>query len=656
MNMYLSHITGRSFKGGDFDLALDRANVLTGENAGGKTRVLDAIQLLLLGNIPAFGEKPRDAFLALASGPVLTVEGTLTSTTHPIQTSAVRRKLYLVGDSVKTEFEAPSFLDDAKTPLAVMLDAQVYFALGSTDRVRYVYDNCPKPEGFDVNSVAARVRAVAPDYPAFEDILLKVDGRGRNFVDEIGQLVNDDWQKNKNYAGMMEDTIRGLHGLRAGEEAPETQVAQAQGRRGELERRLAELNEKKGLKIGAYTAVRSARVRRAEIDREVQHAAKDRDELVRLKEKLALVDSGLTAARITTEEEVQQAGVAASRAHDRRLQLMRDQQAEFHKIRPLEDELAALDGQEVCPYCGAAGVEWKKIRAAELAQKIDAIKRVVDGYVPKRLEADKVKEETAATYTRLTEEQRKRRDLEYTRGGVVNELGQIETRIARVEAREVERKNLAPDDPALEAAVDAIQGQINEAAAEARQLEQQIALAQGRGHELVRLADAEKKRDAAKADQEKGAKAGKELKAIKAEMVDAAFGPVLKRANQFFPGILKTPLEYNATKGEIGTRRAGLWVGHRTFSGTEKLLAYAAIQAALAQTAPVRIMILDELGKLTAQSAKWTAAAINIAMVRGHIDQFIGVDPERGALYEAATVTVDNKPRPDLAFKVQEIR
>ena len=108
------------------------------------------------------------------------------------------------------------------------------------------------------------------------------------------------------------------------------------------------------------------------------------------------------------------------------------------------------------------------------------------------------------------------------------------------------------------------------------------------------------------------------------KMVEDAFRPLLTVANSFFGAILKSPLAYN--DGEIGTWREGVWVGHRTFSGTEKALCYSAIQMALAASSPVRVMIVDELGRLDAGNAEKLLLAVGHAIKTNRIDQFIGID------------------------------
>jgi hypothetical protein len=90
-----------------------------------------------------------------------------------------------------------------------------------------------------------------------------------------------------------------------------------------------------------------------------------------------------------------------------------------------------------------------------------------------------------------------------------------------------------------------------------------------------------------------------------------------------------SPLAYN--DGEIGTFRDGLFIGHATMSGTEKALAYAAIQAALASKSPVKLMIIDELGRLTDKNIARVLDAASAAINDGRLDSFIGIEANDSA-------------------------
>ncbi len=210
-------------------------------------------------------------------------------------------------------------------------------------------------------------------------------------------------------------------------------------------------------------------------------------------------------------------------------------------------------------------------------------------------------------------------------------LATIEPRIARVQALQDSLASLPAPDAALAEEVDETQAQINAKVQEIGSLDRVLEAQNARHAELTRLAEAEAARDKAQADEARWKQAAELLRTVQAELVEAAFRPLLASANAYFPGVMRAPLDYH--KGEVGMWVAGAWVGHATFSGTERALTYAAIQAALAARSPVRVMLLDEMGRLTARNASEVAQLLLKAIDAGRLDQCFVVDPERPGIY-----------------------
>jgi hypothetical protein len=116
------------------------------------------------------------------------------------------------------------------------------------------------------------------------------------------------------------------------------------------------------------------------------------------------------------------------------------------------------------------------------------------------------------------------------------------------------------------------------------------------------------------------------LETLQRQLVDAAFGGIMATANRLVGDILLSPLAYDKDSGEIGRMQGGRFISHRTFSGTEKALAYAAISVALAADSPCKIVLIDELGRLDNEH-KTALLTRMVTLTRdGIIDQFVGVD------------------------------
>lgn len=108
------------------------------------------------------------------------------------------------------------------------------------------------------------------------------------------------------------------------------------------------------------------------------------------------------------------------------------------------------------------------------------------------------------------------------------------------------------------------------------------------------------------------------------EMVATAFKEILEVANKVVKDILKSELCYR--DGEIGMMQGTQFVSHKTFSGTEAALAYAAMSVSLAVQSPLKLVLIDELGRLDASNKLRLVARLRELLNQGVIDQCVLVD------------------------------
>ena len=111
---------------------------------------------------------------------------------------------------------------------------------------------------------------------------------------------------------------------------------------------------------------------------------------------------------------------------------------------------------------------------------------------------------------------------------------------------------------------------------------------------------------------------------MQAEIVNAAIGPIVDRLNVMFKGVLDMPLCYK--DGVIGTESPTGFYSMRSFSGAEKALAMCAISLALAAESPVKIVVLDEMGRLDSAVKQKLVALVLTLEHAGTINQAILVD------------------------------
>lgn len=649
--LYISRVVARALKGGDLDVALTRAAVIHGENWDRKSAILDAIRLGLVGYLPELGNKPGLTF-GLASGPELYIR--LEFSNGELLERTFRAKGDGVSSSVNCSPGIAALVKERAAVLTVMLNAEEYFALGDKDRERYVFANVAiagMPSDDDlVNETANAIGTASKDFPDYSirEAIGRVAQWGvRDYrvngkktakpetpqerLAAIIDEVRDDFRTFDRHEATMIETARGLAHLRSIDEAV-VDVGALEGRRAQIAREVANLTEEKARLSAAYESMKKDRARREEIGRELAAEAQTRARLESIEKEIATHEqmlAGLGAVGAADLDAAVAKVGSLKLAYSRATDALRVAQEADQKAL---NEVHALEGQTVCPYCKNCGDGWQALRRAELDAALASAKAAISAAVNERKEIEEAGKAAAAEVENL----RARRKLWDDTNSALRDAQTAKFRvagaIARLDDLRAELGRLTQDDPNLTAKVETIQSQLNVLNEEARGLDTKIRDAGVRAADLVRLAQAEKDRDEAAARKLQVAAAGKKLDEIREELVRKAFEPLLRTANSIFGGILSSPLAFR--DGEIGTWRGAQWVGHKTFSGGEKALAYAAIQAALASTSPVRVMLLDELGRFTSKNATAVANATLAAIDRGEIDQFVGIDPERRAPYD----------------------
>lgn len=647
--MKLSKISGTNIKGETFSIDLAAATLFVGGNFKGKSARTDAIRLALLGHLPELGKTARATF-GLASGKEMSVEALFEDG------SRIFRRWFLKGDSVKTEELLPPWLADGNAELvAVMLNAETYFALSANERVNYVFAHIPlagaewttealrqtveqelyQTEGISGKAADALLATLTAQLAAAERTReLAGDAAGltaQSYVDAMVTIFTDEAKSAKQRAAVFEKTVQGLAHLRTTDEKG-TDIAA-------LEADLRRLNDE-------IAALRDDRARLTAVSEQARASRRRRDEL-----SSELRGRGPLLAQKTTREnriDEMKAQLEGAPALDDRalLDLANELSTAEHAVRDNERELkevhasiervqkewAEINRQTKCPTCGADHGGWrlKKQEEFEAAERGLATKR--DGLVA----AGATARETAATLARRVSaerETRARRQVKERELAIEqNALAAIERNLAILDDRQkaLDALPAAPADVASE--LEAVIAKITAKNEEANALSLRRRALDGRQHELRRLSQAEEERDRAIESEGAAKVAVKAARELKARMVEAAFAPLLATANAFFPDILGHPL--SLFEGEIGWFRDGVWVGNKTFSGTEKALAYAAIQSALSARAPFKLVLLDELGRLDDVNVVKLVTDVGLALARGDIAQFVGVDTGRAILIE----------------------
>ncbi len=625
--MKLTTLTARNFKGLTFTLDLKDINFLVGSNFAGKTARTDAIRFLLLGYLPELG-KTNTATFGLASGREMVVEGTMDNGL------TIRRRLYLQGDSVKSENTIPPVIEN-EGQLAVMLNAETYFALSDRDRVTYVFNNVQMGPEWTINAITTRVLAAGTQANLGNKTIATLTDKfhelqscqlnPQKFVEEALSWLTLEAKSAKEYATRMEKGAQAVTTMRT--QDPTAVLPSKEQIDTEIERithTLEEHQEAKTKHQEAYNAIVAARSRRRELSMRLESLPACQQRLADINTRLAFRQGGLNALPIVTQAQLDELRENEQTMRSRGAMIVEELRHNDNILKGIQDELNTLKHKTTCPYCGATGEGWKLKKEADIANDIKVFTSKRTELITEQTDVAEKHKGVTATRQRAVEILQNRNDLTREINSIERDLASTTGTLQLIETAKEELATLPAENPELQTKMETAQSAINvaqQALADIRRKRDQVI---ARENELQRIAQAEKQRDDAKAELEILVAVGKKLREIQAEMVAAAFKPLLQTANSFFSTILKSPLAYH--QGEIGTWRNGVWVGHRTFSGTEKALCYAAIQAALASKSPIRIMLIDELGRLDKNNATALQACAEIAIEGNRIDQFVGID------------------------------
>lgn len=673
--MKIERLTARNLKGCTFEHALAPVTLFHGNNFAGKTARLDALTLALGGFLPKVASKPNEVFDRLASG-------------NPLDVELVMERGYVVrrtwtrqpGGSVKaacsvTDFEMP----------AVAIDPDEFLGLSARERVKFLFGRCKLPgdltEQSIVRTLVANVKnvrleanseaseaAIASAVTVLNETTLTSD-KDRTVQDYAEALVECVGEKKKLSAAnvqRMEKTLQGLAQTAAQGVPPQ-----------DADRRLAET--RKALEAAVAEQARAAQeannaASKAKEAERLASAAVDEKatlrEVVRLEAELGEgldarvpepgkppVQRMMTTARPDTTFEQD--------ARNRAMEELNKLSAAAMLAKAERDKQAALMEQaaelKVCPTCGQSVVEVQKQvvkrckaelakaeKAAELAEK-----RVRDFPMAKferdlerkEAEAESWDDAAAKLFAENTEamEGWAKQSAAWNAAQKVQAAlrEQVMTLRARL-ADNVEAARAAAALPELRSRAEALERMRAGAEAKVRMWRQDVQAAEESHRRLMAWRAEEAARAKAAAELEKvsvESEVWKEVQklvaALQAKLVEAAVGPLVARANELCGSILRAPLAIK--EGELCME--GVGASHRTFSGTEKALAYCALSVALADGAPVRLAVFDEVGRLDARNKLKLVETLLDLTAAGKLDQAVLVDtvplgvPEMPASY-----------------------
>lgn len=655
---------GRNVKGQNFTHNLTPVTLLHGRNWAGKTARLDALVLALGGTLPGVASKPNEIFDRVASGNPLEVrvdmdDGTILS-----------RQWLRNGEGTVSKDETKA-CKTFNMP-AVALDPSEFLGLSARNRVKFLFSRCKLPEEMTVvamtNALTANVKNIKleENTPASEEAIKEVaaeiydhgddeEATAQDWVESLVVLVGDKKKEAVSTVQRLEKTLQGLTQT-ALDAAPPPQDA---------ERKLAAARK-------ALEEAQAELARTEEAGRALAAQHKDTAALA-----ATAVDTGATGQEIGRFETELDRGVFAKvpepgkhpvqpkapgdrpsdEAEQKALRDARLVQAGTstdvalckQKADTVAQELKDAKGATVCSKCGQSVVAIMQAVIAQLEDQSRVAARALAN-AEKRLVAFNKTVSSAESAVEAAQKKIKAYDAalsllstdyqnqvaEWEKRNTAWTKAQHELKVMRDRLAEL-KDSVSSNAKAQEAAdkLPALQTKLNASREEYRQLAD-TALAR---RNYVSAADTDyKKLLAARAEEATRARTSQELDksravsdvwkeaqklvaALQLKLVAAAVEPLVARANDLCGGMLRAPLALR--DGELVMDVPGTGWGHKTFSGTERLMAYCALSIALSDGAPIRLAIIDEIGRLDPEHQLELIAIVSGLVKDGKIDQAV---------------------------------
>jgi len=594
--MKLTRISARNFKGRTFEYPLAPVTVVTGDNFAGKSAILDAIRVGLMGYLPRLGKQPGATWKLAGDGPEMEV-----------QLATDQTVLSHVWRPSKTGASYEGSIPWQTPP--VLLDAREYFQQTAAQRVDTVFRlSDPARLGYTDAKLLERIDGI-------EVLPMKVARPIiERVVEELGQSVAA--RKNANVQEWL-----GRHIERVKAQQKEA-MAQAKLFSGQM------LGTKPKARVGGPPKDLQMELDEAAIRVALAQADKVGARRLLVESELGKLPSDLSGIDALEAELAALADTGAIEVSKDRIKIAR-QKLEWARAQ-LESERATLTKiqnpaeLECCPMCRSSAPGWRQRleidyerTTADVRQRVAAAEASVklwsDELQTARAEFDKASRQDDARQIRRTNlneslqilrtQQRNREKLESELSGM--------TVLEPVDLAELPKLELALKD--ADVRVEDLQ---------AKQAEFKLWKADRARREEI------EESTVAKFTQVEVLKAAvQQLIAAQVELVDVAFNELLATSARFTDGILRSPLVY--AEGELGRFEESTFISWETFSGTEEAIAFAGLSVALAVQAPCKVVLLDELGRLTAPNkAKLLTRMVDLVKA-GVIDCFVGADVAR---------------------------
>lgn len=629
--MQIKTIHAANFKGATFDTPLTPITLIHGRNFAGKSSRVQALTLALLGYVPGIARTGKALHTALASYDLM-VAAVTTDTGLRIERKYEMRR----GSVTVTE---PTASGDDRSLEPVSLDASAYFALSGPARSRFLFERAKLPPEMQQSAVMATIISniknirVENNTEASESVIADLvtliteseansDGT-QDFISNTATALGERRKLAVANAQRQEKTLQGL--------SQNTDLANYPPNAEALLQAASEaLINAQTQQARVTLSGKDARRALDDATRLAATAVDEQEARDRLEQLSAKKESIFKACQSKPNIDASKVALESARAAMTEASLaIRQADADLDRTR---HELANTRAERTCSKCGQSVVKLKEKLVAAIEEKVaDLTLKAVS--VRERFEAATLALKTAAAAADA--------DLERLNEWMANsesfrqisrEHAELQDKLESTAAAQAAKAKL----PELQKALEDVTAEWTEWNNRVKAAREAVTLATEDNNKLIAQRTNDQLRAATRIEQDRARAEVEVLKQatagiaeLQTKLVNATIGPLVQTANALCDGILRAPLEYK--DGEIGMTNpgTGAFVPHNSFSGTEQALTYAAISVALASLmGDLRMVILDEMGRLDAGNKEAVCDNLLDLYRNGKIDQAILIDTE----------------------------
>lgn len=603
--MYIKNISAENLKGLTFDQELKPLSMIVGPNFSGKSARLMAIRLALMGFDPQMG-KGNPATFKLSSSTSMKVGVKLSDDQEYNRTWTQDNK-----GSVKCS----GTLQTISNPT---LDSSIYFSLSATEKMKYLFRTADlsKKEWNAQTIIEEILHAVEEGggkRDPVEDSLKISDGSIQvtieTWIDDLKKLWSDANAEKKRCDGTLLKltelknadasatanqigTVRkDIAIFRDDANSISKQIGELQGEMDSKQRRTTELKSKIE-KIEALPSVRSLK-----------------DDLTK------------QIGSISYEEALKHhtdIDKATGEMVNKMNALMGEREILTKKIDSLKDH-------STCPTCGAKASEGLSVILKDIQKEFTSKVKTTEALREEYATSRKALQLADSTLKDARDRKQKSDSLKI-------KIAEAEQLNKQKDELVAEFKKLSEDvkagaNPADNGKMVLLKNKLSTIQADIKTKDEILAKLEATKRDQILLEETKAAHESAEAELISYKIAGQFLKDKQEQLVKDVMGPITTNANRIFFSVTNKKLDIH--NGDIGYWSGHRFVNHEAFSGSEQALAYVGFTAALVINQSLRLVILDEFGRVSHVNKIMVLNILKHCVDDGTIDQAIVVDTSK---------------------------